>query len=435
MLSAAAHGALPLLIYQNLSLLSDNTAPAKEPSWHRNERERRARARASIREKRARRAARLLRVHHGTPPDAYVDFTMGRNGGRRTVGEDGWSLPSASRDRFPTWGCSCGTDGNWATRATCRSCGKRGPVFAGRGQAGGGGKASSSPQARGAWANGPPSLRAESAEVIKLRRRVAELEKSRASGKQGADALPEDEGKDGAEPASLAGLLDERARLLRRFASDDPIILLLDKRIASAREERDQNKTVGSKLRDAERLVDKKRKALATANEKLEAAQNALNEAQSIAETRTEELVAAESAVRIFRSETLRHEPGGASAAAVAVRELQHVLGDDAGEHIQAIQELLAQRSATASEEFARREQPVPDDDGDDDEDLDALMDDAVRDFREAAPGSSDAAISSFRKGIKLSIRKRGVGAVSSKVKKASAASHGVGDVSAGFVP
>ena len=166
---------------------------------------------------------------------------------------------------------------------------------------------------------------------------------------QDAGALDGDEDEDSAEPVSLADLLDERARLLKKFVADDQIILLLDRRIASARDARDQNKTVGSKMRDAERLVDKKRKAVGTANERLEAAQQSLNEAQSSVEARTEELVAAEGALRNLRAEALRHEPGGASAAAVAVRELQHVLGADAGEHLQAIQHLLAQRTAVAT--------------------------------------------------------------------------------------
>ena len=74
------------------------------PAWHRRERAKRASAKKLLREAEAR---KLLARHHGSHamPDVY------RFG-----------------PRTPNWRCGeCGTDGNWATRAVCRQCGKSAP--------------------------------------------------------------------------------------------------------------------------------------------------------------------------------------------------------------------------------------------------------------------------------------------------------------------
>ena len=55
--------------------------------------------------------------------------------------------------------------------------------------------------------------------------------------------------------------------------------------------------------------------------------------------------------------------------------------------------------------------------------------------FCEATPGSTEAAVSSFRKGIKLSIRMRVDSTGFGKIKKVSAAGHNVADLSGGLLP
>eukprot|EP00972_Heterocapsa_arctica_P091671 13520047-Heterocapsa_arctica.AAC.1 len=40
-------------------------------------------------------------------------------------GKGNYEGPQGNRN--PTWGCPCGTDGNWACRPDCRQCGKSAP--------------------------------------------------------------------------------------------------------------------------------------------------------------------------------------------------------------------------------------------------------------------------------------------------------------------
>eukprot|EP00959_Pyramimonas_sp_CCMP1952_P134577 2816129-Pyramimonas_sp.AAC.1 len=67
-------------------------------------------------------------------------------------------IPGASKT--PLWSCSCGQDGNWASRTRCRQRWKAAPTHvvqaAKLSAAAANGPAPSTSRPRGAWAQGPP---------------------------------------------------------------------------------------------------------------------------------------------------------------------------------------------------------------------------------------------------------------------------------------
>eukprot|EP00959_Pyramimonas_sp_CCMP1952_P272334 5693670-Pyramimonas_sp.AAC.1 len=80
--------------------------------------------------------------------------------------------------KYPTWGCKCGTDGNWASRLKCRGCQQPAPLRI-QADAKAAAQQLRSPSQRGpkgAWANGPPgesaSIKAPKAELSALRAQV-----------------------------------------------------------------------------------------------------------------------------------------------------------------------------------------------------------------------------------------------------------------------
>ena len=91
--------------------LRSATPPAvREPAWHRRRRAQRAAARTLLR---VQRASSLLAAHHS----AQVVMPGAGN-------KDGSVL---SGPKKPAWSCGCGCAGNWASRTSCRDCGRGAP--------------------------------------------------------------------------------------------------------------------------------------------------------------------------------------------------------------------------------------------------------------------------------------------------------------------
>ena len=125
-----------------------------------------------------------------------------QRGGSQRGGE---VLPGPRR---PEWGCACGTDGNWASRLSCRSCGKAAPSWwRDRAKA----KAKEQEHAGGS-----------SKEVKELKADLAAGARRLLEAAQSADtpATPEDGNESGDAGPSIADLVAAHASMERKFGSE-----------------------------------------------------------------------------------------------------------------------------------------------------------------------------------------------------------------------
>ena len=71
----------------------------------------------------------------GNGPRPLAPWAAARGSGRDRPGTGGDRADAGSSEpvvlrgpKFPTWGCACGTDGNWASRVVCRGCRRQAPT-------------------------------------------------------------------------------------------------------------------------------------------------------------------------------------------------------------------------------------------------------------------------------------------------------------------
>jgi len=220
--------------------------------------------------------------------------------------------------RRPEWGCACGTEGNWACRLSCRGCGKAAPPWW-RDRA----KAKAKEQERaGGNSKEVKELKAELARTRRL------LEATQPADTQ---ATPEDGNGSGDAGPSIADLVAARDSMERKFGFEHPITLAAAASLEEARAKREQGKAASTKVRDAERAVERKRKSHETARLAEQESREAHDKSMVILATARTELEAAEQTLRQERAAALE-EAGGASADEALRMLASKIQGDDACE-------------------------------------------------------------------------------------------------------
>ncbi len=272
-------------------------------------------------------------------------------------------MPQRSYGR--AWSCSCGTDGNWATRATCRGCGRDAPK-------------SVLDRLRDQQRNGTKATRAASrsqdstaSEVAALRRELAELKKEReaAAATASTSTSPSSKGTAAsAEPAMDADTAAERdalresiARLKKDLRHDHPEILEREAKLKDLLEQRPTATRVLSATKKVQRLENRiadKTKGIAEAEKLVEQAVKDL-------QTKLEEKAALElelTAAKKEQADALAAAPSTVPQVGQTLRSKYDIIktwlevsSASAGEHGQAVgKELLAKLEHDLQEELRR---------------------------------------------------------------------------------
>ncbi len=272
-------------------------------------------------------------------------------------------MPQRSYGR--AWSCSCGTDGNWATRASCRGCGRDAPksvLDRQRDQQRNGTKA---PRVAGRSQDNTAS------EVAALRRELAELKKEKEAAAASASASTSTSSKGtaaGAEPAVDADTAAERdalresiARLKKDLRHDHPEILEREAKLKDLLEQRPTATRVLSATKKVQRLENRivdKVKAIAEAEKLVEQAVKDL-------QTKLEEKAALElelTAAKKEQADALAAAPSTVPQVGQTLRSKYDIIktwlevsSASAGEHGQAVgRELLAKLERDLQEELQR---------------------------------------------------------------------------------
>jgi hypothetical protein len=172
--------------------------------------------------------------------------------------------------KLPAWSCNCGQGGNWASRIKCRAegCGKAAPSrIIGRAKAADAAAAKSEGKPDGPGRRQPERAgesSKEAKELKELRKEVAALKKAAKE-----PDVPEANGAEDSGP-NLASLLAVRAANAKELKEGDPILDLLDERIAKARLARDSGKSISTRMADTEKLVARKKKLNEAAMQELQ---------------------------------------------------------------------------------------------------------------------------------------------------------------------
>ncbi len=172
--------------------------------------------------------------------------------------------------KSPTWCCSCGTEGNWASRVVCRGCRKGAPQsYADRARAAA--KKCPSPSApkpaRGQWARGPPGDAERRKQDARIKQLEADIRKLRATkhAEDGGNVADTDkEAKDEAEAISKL-----RAEIKALEGITDTETCLEDKRekLKALQQEKQASKPLHLQLRDIQARIDRKERNLKHRNE------------------------------------------------------------------------------------------------------------------------------------------------------------------------
>ena len=194
----------------------------------------------------------------------------------------------------PTWCCSCGVAGNWASRVRCRGCNKQAPARIRSDAEKAAKSVASTPaavqprQPRGAWTHGHPDkgrlrqleeqLRAAQAENVALRQGARsdaiDLEEIEGDG-DGTLAQPtQDVHKVQAALDAIVALDGADSTSARELAAE----------LEALREARRQAKPVSVQLRAVERKVAKRRKALDKGKAEVDAARAQVEAAKALLE-------------------------------------------------------------------------------------------------------------------------------------------------------
>ncbi len=270
-------------------------------------------------------------------------------------------MPQRSYGR--AWSCSCGTDGNWATRATCRGCGRDAPK-------------SVLDRQRDQQRNGsrPPRDAARrndntASELAALRRELAELKKEKeAATATSTSTSTSSKGAAVGEPAIDADTAAERdalresiARLKKDLKPDHPEILEREAKLKDLLEQRPTATRVLSATRKVQRLENRivdKVKAIAEAEKLVEQAVKDL-------QTKLEEKAALETeltAAKKEQADALAAAPSAVPQVGQTLRSKYDIIktwlevsSATAGEHGQAVgRELLAKLERDLQDELQR---------------------------------------------------------------------------------
>ena len=204
--------------------------------------------------------------------------------------------------KLPTWSCSCGQDGNWASRIICRGCGKNAPksisekarAAAKQQQI----QQSQPQQAQGKWANGPPQQTGKQA--ARIRQLEEEVRKLRAD-KEFVPLGNDDTSK--ADKQEVDAELDKlRADIhaLEGIAGGEALLSEKRVKLQTLVQERQAARPLHRQLRDLQGKIDRKEKALKRRLEselpdlrkKAEAAQQAVSKAEDDVRVLEAELLA-----------------------------------------------------------------------------------------------------------------------------------------------
>ena len=224
----------------------------------------------------------------------------------------------------------CGEGGNWASRLQCRTCGKpaasstiekakkadkaarasedaddRGGRKKGSGAKAAGGDRDSGDRKKrsSAWDNGPPGNANERRALRELADELAALKASiaeKSSEDSPSTSESEPEGPSIAKYVELAELQEEM------FGKDHANALAARKAVAAARTKRDEGKPVSVRVREAEKLLERRERAADTASKALKTAQEAFDKAKEEADKADTTMLEAREALRIARATALK---------------------------------------------------------------------------------------------------------------------------------
>jgi len=144
---------------------------------------------------------------------------------------------------------------------------------------------------------------------------------------------------------SVAELVDAHASMERKFGAEHPITLAAAASLEEARVKRDRGKATSTRVRDAERAVERRRKVNEAAKLAEQESRGAHDRSVAALATSRTELEAAEQSLRQERAAALE-EAGGASADEALRMLASKIQGDEACEKAL---EMLKQNVAVAA--------------------------------------------------------------------------------------
>ena len=232
--------------------------------------------------------------------------------------------------RTPLWACSCGEVSNWASRCACRRCGSWAPIST-RDKA----KAADAAARRTFAANGGSQPQASPAaarfkevqdELQEAKRRIKELEaKSNKQPAAAAGGGPSSSKEEGAETDEQLDKdirkHEEELRILQASTRAGHLIKVIQGELDEMRRRRRSGKPVGAQLRDAQAILDRKKKALEQVRtkqipEKLESLRKATEELEKCKAKEGELVEAVKAAeLEVQRVAGLSTEHGGSGTA------------------------------------------------------------------------------------------------------------------------
>ena len=280
---------------------------------------------------------------------------------------------------LPHWKCGCGFDKNWASRIRCRECDRNAPqrVIA-KAHAADLAAASTSKDA-----NGPASGKRSKPSAAEMRAQgwsspadVERLKRKLAAG----SASPVVESQDASqtehmdeEPAAqahpkLSDLLEFARVTAKVFGEESEQHRQATEQVAAAKSRRDSTKAPSIRVRDAERNVERRRKAMDAATDAETAAQQKLLEAQKVVATaedtvrrRREEFATAEQALRDVLASAAPGAAETASGLDVFFMAADEEFGgtDEAVAALNVLRDLHAKQAAEREQRAALQAQPA----------------------------------------------------------------------------
>ena len=246
----------------------------------------------------------------------------------------------------PFWGCpKCGEDQNWASRVVCRCGARASQKVCERAQAaakkhakekeGSGGSGSGKASDRGRSGPSASGASKELAELkAKLKEREKEIDRLKAAPKDEEEDDDEDEKQAGPSIESLVNLHREAEKALGAEAA---ITKDLEQQLRIARERRDSEKPVGTRLRDLEALSRKRKGQIESAEEAAvealeahEEAKGKLDEAREDVAKRKRELSEVDGQIAELRAKQLLEAAvGGAESRGDGASRVAEALGQE----------------------------------------------------------------------------------------------------------
>ena len=323
------------------------------PAWHNNLRRARRRARrrllAAALSDAARApaqidldflAARRLAKHHGSAPPKMPGGArtpaIEDAGGRRRESQRGGASPRPSI-RLPVWGCNCGEHSNYASRATCRGCGRDAP------------RTIRDRQSRQLEGRAPlvpsrpsPGRSDGNKELIELRRGLRALRNENQSLRSTEQVASQDAPMAHSETAIDLVKLQQSIEVSKAaVGGEHPSVLALQATLDHERTRRREALPISARIHDTEARVKRLGKAATSAAATVADKQNACDKAAQALQTAKDQLAAKQAEHRAAEEElrTLRlHQvaapdvPATQAASEVqaqAAASLRNAVGND----------------------------------------------------------------------------------------------------------